>query len=226
MRALINGIPYAETNSMIYQGNSVYSLDIPADDLSTPVKEGGIEGETVTFLVAEFPASPNADWHSGVNMELNLSASTAPGQPTATSASPSGSLTATQAATSVRSVAPTRTPRTQTAIPGASQQVSTPAQATPAVEISTATFVQPTATGVQMTAPPPPASTAVRQIFMTPFPTLPPAQASPAPLPEVEAENPNPGSQLFLAPAILVMAALLVWTFRKRSRQKDDINEK
>jgi hypothetical protein len=76
--ARINGIQYASTNTFTYSGTSVYSLDIPGDDLSTSgVIEGGVENDTIVFFIGSLQASPTGTWHGGTNISLNLSASVA-----------------------------------------------------------------------------------------------------------------------------------------------------
>ena len=72
--ATISGVQYAYTNSQTYQGNSVYSVDVPGDDPSTPgVLEGGVPGDTIVFLVNGAPANETAPWQSGKNIRNNLS---------------------------------------------------------------------------------------------------------------------------------------------------------
>jgi len=60
-------------------GDTWYQIDVDGDDPNTPVKEGGEEGDTVTFRVGGYNASPNGSWHSGVDSySHNLSASSPP----------------------------------------------------------------------------------------------------------------------------------------------------
>ena len=72
--AWINGVQYAETLSLSYDGNSVYAMDVPADDPGTPgTIEGGLEGDLVEFKVGGIKANQTGIWHGGTNQELNLS---------------------------------------------------------------------------------------------------------------------------------------------------------
>ncbi len=73
VRALIDGQVYAEVKSQTYQGDSVYTLDIPGDDSSTAVVEGGHEGDTVVFNVGGATTDQTGSWKSGTNIKLNLS---------------------------------------------------------------------------------------------------------------------------------------------------------
>jgi len=73
--AWINGVKYAETQSQMYQGNSVYAINVPGDDPeSTGVVEGGVEGNAIVFKVGDSTASPTGTWYSGTDVELNLTA--------------------------------------------------------------------------------------------------------------------------------------------------------
>ncbi len=71
--AWINGVKYAFTPSIEYNGLSVYSMDVPGDDPETfDIKEGGVAGDIVTFQIGGVTANPTAPWRSGVNFPLNL----------------------------------------------------------------------------------------------------------------------------------------------------------
>lgn len=86
IRALINGLVVATTTAIMYQGESVYSIDVPGDDPTTPEIEGGKEGDMIRFMVAGFLIRETATWQSGTDIELNLSitanATLPPPQPT------------------------------------------------------------------------------------------------------------------------------------------------
>ncbi len=72
--AWINGVQYAETGCLSYDGNSVYAMDVPADDPGTPgTIEGGLEGDSVVFKIGGIEANQTGIWHGGTNQELNLS---------------------------------------------------------------------------------------------------------------------------------------------------------
>ncbi|MFQ5859792.1 MAG: FG-GAP-like repeat-containing protein, partial [Anaerolineae bacterium] len=57
-------------------GASIYLLDVPGDDPDTPAIEGGREGESITFQVAGFDATPLSLWFGGSHHELNLQVTT------------------------------------------------------------------------------------------------------------------------------------------------------
>ena len=72
--AWINGVQYAETPCLLYDGNSVYAMDVPADDPGTPgTTEGGLEGDLVIFKIGGIVANQTGIWHGGINQELDLS---------------------------------------------------------------------------------------------------------------------------------------------------------
>ena len=71
--ALIGGEVFAESVTQTYLGASTYSLDVPGDDLGTPEREGGRDGETVQFQIGVAAAGQTGVWHSGTNVSLNLS---------------------------------------------------------------------------------------------------------------------------------------------------------
>jgi len=71
--AWIGGVEYAWTTVSLYLGDTVYSLDVPGDDLGTlGMKEGGAPGETVVFYIGHQEASQTAPWQSGTNVRLDL----------------------------------------------------------------------------------------------------------------------------------------------------------
>ena len=64
--AWINGIQYANTETIIHDGQSKYIIDVPGDDPSTPgVIEGGEPGDVITFKVGNLVAPETATWQSG-----------------------------------------------------------------------------------------------------------------------------------------------------------------
>jgi hypothetical protein len=75
VKASINGIVYAEGKTQTYQGDSVYSLDIPGDDTDTTVKDGGQNGDTIIFTIGKTAAAQTGTWKGGTNVEINLSIS-------------------------------------------------------------------------------------------------------------------------------------------------------
>jgi hypothetical protein len=77
VQALINGKVVAESITQMYQGDSVYSLDVPGDDPSTASIEGGIEGDTITFKAGGLSADQTGLWHSATNISLNMTVTSA-----------------------------------------------------------------------------------------------------------------------------------------------------
>jgi len=77
VQALINGKVIIENHTQTYQGDSFYSLDIPADDPDTLVVDGGKDGDTITFIMGGIVADQAGTWKSGTIVSMNLSASSA-----------------------------------------------------------------------------------------------------------------------------------------------------
>ena len=87
--AWIYGMQYGQTQTMLYEGQSVYALVVPGDDLSTTPVEGGTQGAQIEFRIADAPTDQEGIWQSGTNVELDLTASLS----TATGTLPPGSNT-------------------------------------------------------------------------------------------------------------------------------------
>jgi hypothetical protein len=74
--AWIDGVKHAETTVSLYADDTVYGLNVPGDDPETPGIQGGVEGDTVVFYIGGLEADQTGTWHSGANVDLNLTAST------------------------------------------------------------------------------------------------------------------------------------------------------
>lgn len=70
--ARCGGAQVATTNTVIYNGQALYSLDVPGDDPATPAVEGCVPQALVTFTVGGIPADQSAAWVSGGSPILNL----------------------------------------------------------------------------------------------------------------------------------------------------------
>ena len=105
VEALINGQVISQTQTLLYQGDSVYSMDVSGDDPSTTVVEGGQEADVIQFRVGGLVAAETGLWESGTNVALDLSitGSSSPEPPQAT---------LTPMPTQTSEVNPTRTPTT------------------------------------------------------------------------------------------------------------------
>jgi len=71
--AWINGVQYGNGLVKLVEGQLGYSLDVLADDASTPEKEGGVSGDTVVFKIGGMTAVETGIWNVG-NAQLNLTA--------------------------------------------------------------------------------------------------------------------------------------------------------
>ena len=74
VEAVIEDQVVAKGYTQTYQGNSVYSIDVPGDEAGTAPIEGGKEGDAVHFKISGIDAVESGTWHSATNVELNLSA--------------------------------------------------------------------------------------------------------------------------------------------------------
>lgn len=72
LEAWIGTTRYATATIGLYQGLSIYTLNVPGDDPATPEREGGLDGETVTFRLADHTFAQTASWHSGSNQAHDL----------------------------------------------------------------------------------------------------------------------------------------------------------
>jgi hypothetical protein len=72
VRALVEGQVCAETQTVTFQGDAVYSLNVPGDDPETPERDGGVEGDLIRFEVGGVVVAQTATWHAGTNVELNV----------------------------------------------------------------------------------------------------------------------------------------------------------
>ena len=76
--AWIDGIKFAETAALTYEGHSVYAINIPGDDPESLAIDGGVEGNSITFRVLGHPSPNTAVWHSATNVEHDIAAFSAP----------------------------------------------------------------------------------------------------------------------------------------------------
>ena len=77
--AWINGELVITVPVTLVSGTTVYAMDIPGDNPSTPKMDGGKHGDKVIFYIGTQRADQTGTWLSGHNQELNLSTSQADG---------------------------------------------------------------------------------------------------------------------------------------------------
>ncbi len=70
--ARINGVTYATSNYLLYNGDTVYSLDVPGEDSEVAGTQGGVDGDTIVFFIGSIQATQTGTWHSASNVTLNL----------------------------------------------------------------------------------------------------------------------------------------------------------
>ena len=67
--AWCGGVQVAQTETILYEEESWYSIDVPGD---TTEIEGCVTGEIVSFYIGELIADQTAPWQSGVSPRLDL----------------------------------------------------------------------------------------------------------------------------------------------------------
>ena len=205
VKALINGQVYATGYTQTYEGNSVYSLDIPGDDSSTTTIEGGRDGDTVQFMIGEAQAVETGIWKSATNANVNL---------TATVAAPLNTPQATP--TPVPTQTPIKLPKK---LPTATTYVEP--QPTEPVSFPTLTSEPApanTQTGSQVLPQP------TKLIGQSPNDPDEPVQMSPTPVQPSSPEENGSGTNIFIVVLILLLAVIVVWAlrfFRKSSRSNE-----
>jgi hypothetical protein len=75
VQALIDGQACGQGRTQTHEGVSVYHLDVLGDDTDTAAHDGGREGDTIQFEIGGVLADETGTWHSGTNVELNLTGS-------------------------------------------------------------------------------------------------------------------------------------------------------
>jgi hypothetical protein len=75
IKALIENQVFAEGHTLMYEGTSVYTINVPGDDNDSQEVDGGREGDEIIFEIGGLVADQTGTWHSGTNVELNLTAS-------------------------------------------------------------------------------------------------------------------------------------------------------
>ena len=77
VQTFIGDLMIAQGYTQTYLGDSVYALDVPADNTDTVVIDGGREGDTITFKAGGILATETGIWHSATNVPINLTVTSA-----------------------------------------------------------------------------------------------------------------------------------------------------
>jgi hypothetical protein len=72
IKVLIRNKVVAKGYTQTYQGDSVYSLDVPGDDTDTQSVDGGHSGDILAFNIGGLLADQTGIWSGGTNVKLNL----------------------------------------------------------------------------------------------------------------------------------------------------------
>jgi hypothetical protein len=160
IQASIGGQVYAEAFSQTFQGDSVYALDVRGDDTDTPAQDGGRENDTIKFSIGGVLANQTGVWHTGTNVNLNLT-----GSSTTPLATPHASPTPVPTQTSIPTRQPTPVPVTPTPAP---PTATSALQSSPVPSSTGQATLSPTAT-IQVsqgtaTQPPQPLPTSTRRL--------------------------------------------------------------
>jgi hypothetical protein len=210
VQAFIGSLVVAQGYTQMFQGDSYYALDVPADDTATPVIDGGREGDTIAFKVAGITANETGTWHSGTDVQLNLTVTSA-STPVPLLATPTKLPTQTPIVVQQATSTPTQTPIV------VNQQATSAPTPTPIVVIQQATS---TATPKLLAS-----NTAFIPSLETKSPDLPtitpgqPAQSSPVPVDNVPVSTTDPGTSIpiiALALILIIGAGIFVWMRRNK----------
>jgi len=79
--AWIAGQKVAEGPSFPFAGRSLFAFQVPVENPLHDGREGGREGDVVTFQVGDAVAEETAIWHAGANQEVSINAVTPPPRP-------------------------------------------------------------------------------------------------------------------------------------------------
>lgn len=222
IRALINGRVVAVSYTILNQGESVYAIDVPGDDPTTPEIEGGKEGDMIRFMLAGFLIRETATWQSGTNFAFDLTltanATLPPPQPTDT---PLPVNTATIEPTQTPTELPSPTPTTQPTQTTLSRPTQTPTTGQTVQMTATLMSTPTTEESPQATHTPP----ALTESHAAPLPT---DVATDQPILEEPSETPienDPDTTtrgwtlgIISLLLILVIAAGIFWVRRKRGK--------
>jgi hypothetical protein len=160
IQASIGGQVYAEAFTQTFQGDSVYALDVRGDDTDTAAQDGGRENDTIQFSIGGVLANQTGVWHTGTNVNLNL---------TAVSSTPLATPHATPSPVPTQTTIPTRQPTPVPITPTPVPPTATSAlQSSPVPSSTGQAALSPTAT-IQVSQgtaihPPQPLPTSTRQL--------------------------------------------------------------
>lgn len=70
--AEVDGVVYGYAQSTVYEGKTVYALDVVADDPETEEKDGAEEGDIVLFRANGLLCNESHEWTKGGSITLNL----------------------------------------------------------------------------------------------------------------------------------------------------------
>ena len=70
--AWIDGVEYGYATTIIHDGESFFTLNVPGDDPTTANIEGGKAGDIGHFKIGRLDSDQTSIWNSGTNMRINL----------------------------------------------------------------------------------------------------------------------------------------------------------
>jgi len=211
IKALINGQVFGTGYTQTYQGDSVYSLDVPGDDSSSTALEGGKHGDVIQFEIAGVLAVETGTWTSATNVNVNLTTSV------------TALLNTPQATpTPVPTQTPIKLPKTKKAPTSTSSVVSVPTQS-----LAVATTVvesAPTDAPTEAQVPQQPTES-VGQSNSKPTAIV---QMSPTPVPPVSPEETDSENNILTSVIGVLLAGGMVWVVRNGylKRRPNNTNER
>jgi len=186
--ARINGVQYASTTAFLYNGDTVYSLDVLGDNPDTVAVDGGREGDSIQFEVGGTLAGETGVWHSGTNVKQDLTISG------------SGPLPTPQA---TPSPVPTQTPIT--VYPTATSKVTLPSPTSTQPALPSPTFTA--AAGIQ----PSPGT-----VHIQPSPASPPQAEDQSPASPSNPWFITTIILVIIVLVLVALTGYLVWALRKK----------
>lgn len=73
LTAWVGSRQVSECRTRLWEGESVYTIDVPGDDPETPQTEGALDGDAVRFSIQGYDAEQNGIWSEGAFEYLALS---------------------------------------------------------------------------------------------------------------------------------------------------------
>jgi hypothetical protein len=211
VQALIGGKVCAEGFTQTYQGSSVYALDVPGYNADTASQAGGREGDTIQFEIGGVLADQTALWHSGTNVNLNLTASSS-----GTLSMPQATLTPVPTQTAIVILQPSTSLTTPTPVPTQTAIVDNLPSTVPT------TIEQPSPNSMTIIQPPQAATRSSQSLSIRSMPAQPSLTSIAAGNPEKDkADTSGNSTQVLILLVMLVFAIISGSVFLTLRRKRN-----